>query len=199
MDVKRKRLILKYIYASVIILFFSIPSAMYGVFSSIFPEPKSLLNAFKVKVVPLPTWEVISSILYIIASFTLDLVLIPYLFRDVGINNYISAVVYMLPMFLIMLVATLQSIYINIWAACTNLYAAATGHELGGGVIVPPASPQNELAWQWFGTGVFEVYYALLIFYTIPVAFAVWFALAYVTLLWSRRYMAKKTVKALMS
>ncbi|ADN50507.1 hypothetical protein Vdis_1119 [Vulcanisaeta distributa DSM 14429] len=196
MDVKRKRLILKYIYASVIILFFSIPSAMYGVFSSMFPEPKSLLDAFKETVIPPPTWEVVSFILYVIASFALDLVLIPYLFRDVGINNYISAVVYMLPMFLIMLVATLQSIYVNIWAAYTNLYAAATGHEPGG-VIVPPASPQNELAWQWFGTGVSEVYYALLTFYTIPVAFAVWFALAYVTLLWSRRYMAKKAVKAL--
>ncbi|WP_446752358.1 hypothetical protein [Vulcanisaeta sp. JCM 16161] len=146
---------------------------------------------------PPPTWEVVSFILYIIASFALDLVVIPYLFRDVGINSYISAVVYMLPMFLIMLVITLQSIYVNIWAAYTNLYAAATGHGPGE-VIVPPASPQNELAWQWFGTGVSEVYYALLSFYTIPVVFAVWFALAYVTLLWSRRYMAKKTVKALM-
>ena len=195
MDVKRKRLVLKYIYALVIIFFFNIVSAIYGIFSSIFPEPKSLLEAFKVSVAPTPTWEVISSIVYIVASFALDLVLIPYLFRDVGINSYISALVYMLPMFLVMLVGPLQLIYVNVWAAYVNLYAAATGHGPGG-VVVPPASPQNELAWQWFGTGASEVYYALLAFYTIPVAFAVWFALAYVTLLWSRRYMARRVVRA---
>lgn len=98
--------------------------------------------------------------------------MIPYLFRDVGINGYITALVYMLPMFLVMFVGPLQPIYFNVWAAYVNLYAAATGHGPGE-VGVLSASPQNELAWQWFGTGVSEVYYALLAFYAIPVAFAV--------------------------
>ena len=195
MDMRRKRLILKYVYALVIALFFSVASAVYSVISLMLPIPKPLLKAFG-ESITYSIWEMISSILYIILSFVLNFVLIPYLFRDVGINGYITAVVYMLPMFLVMLVGPLQLIYVNVWAAYVNLYAAATGHGLGG-VVVPPASPQNELAWQWFGTGVSEVYYALLAFYTIPVAFAVWFALAYVTLLWSRRYMARRTVKAL--
>ena len=110
-----------------------------------FPEPRSLLEAFRMSVAPPPTWEVMSSVLYIITSFALNFVLIPYLFRDVGINDYITAVVYMLPMFLVMLVGPLQLIYVNVWAAYVNLYAAATGHGPGG-VVVPPASPQNELA-----------------------------------------------------
>lgn len=98
--------------------------------------------------------------------------MIPYLFRDVGINGYITALIYMLPMFLVMLVGPLQLIYFNVWTAYVNLYAAATGHGPGE-VGVLSASPQNELAWQWFAAGVSEVYYALLTFYAIPVAFAV--------------------------